>query len=162
MFINMKQYFKNIVWYFIIYITVLTTNSTFAEWEWAPTWLLDWVKTNWDKAASVRIREWDLHLDDIPNVIKWIVDILIGLAGTIAVIFVIYWAYRLLFWSLKWDHTKWRETIIMALTGFVISILAWFIVKVIFTNLVEKPSTWTETTLFDWSNIYTQALAQLI
>ncbi len=139
----MKSILQTITSIIIIYISHYS-NVIFANnevgWKWSAKWLLDWVKDVWTKdnwkSASERIREWDLHLDDIPNVIQGLINIFIGLAWTIAVIFVIYWAYRLLFWSLKWDHTKWRETIVMALTGFVISILAWFIVKLIFNNLV--------------------------
>ncbi len=143
--------FKKNTTTFLCIITIIVTYIN--SWlfvaqaaEWAPTGLLNgikdvgtvenWVATEWSKSASERIRTGDLHLDDVPNVIKGLIDIFIGLAGTIAVIFVIYWSYRLLFGSLSWDHTKWRETIIMALTGFVIAILSWFIVKLIFNNLV--------------------------
>jgi hypothetical protein len=91
-------------------------------------WLLWWI---W---STSRIREWDLHTEDIPKVIKYLIDTFLGIAWTVAVLFVIVWAYKLLFGSLKSDHTKWRETIIMALTWFAISALAWFIVKFIFHN----------------------------
>lgn len=58
-----------------------------------------------------------------------------GLAGTIAVIFVIIGAYKILFGSLQQDKTKGRDTIIAALWGFALAALAWFIIKVLISNL---------------------------
>jgi hypothetical protein len=106
-----------------IYFILATNINTFA-WK----WFLWWVKD------EKQIRDGDIHIDDIPNIIQYLIDILLWIAWTISVIFVIVWAYKLLFGSLQWDHTKWRSTIIMALTGFAISALAWFIVKFIFSN----------------------------
>lgn len=104
------------------YYLLSTQINTFAIGK----WLLKWVE--WD------LRTGDVHSDDIAGALKWMIDIFLWLAWTIAVIFVIIWAYKLLFGSLKSDHTQWRETITMALTGFAISVLAWFIVKFIFDN----------------------------
>jgi len=108
------------------YYLLFTEINTFAAW-WK--WLLEWV--GWSKE---NLRNWKLHIEDIAGAIKWMIDIFLWLAWTIAVIFVIIWAYKLLFGSTKGDISKWRETIIMALTGFAISVLAWFIVKFIFDN----------------------------
>lgn len=108
-----------------IYYILLSSSTTFATGK----WLLEW--TSW---GVERIRTGDFHIDDIAWAIKWMIDIFLGLAWMISVIFVIIWAYYLLFGSLKWDHSKWRETITMALTGFAITVLSWFIVKIIFDN----------------------------
>ncbi len=81
-----------------------------------------------------QIREWDFHLEDIAPIINSMINVFLSLAWTISVIFVIIGAYKMLFGSLTQDVTKWRSTIIMALTGFAISLLAWFIVKFIFNN----------------------------
>lgn len=108
-----------------LYYIFLSSSATFATGK----WLLDWVWWNVEN-----IRTGNLHIDDISWAIKWMIDIFLGLAWMISVIFVIIWAYYLLFWSLKSDHTKWRETIVMALTGFAITVLSWFIVKMIFDN----------------------------
>ena len=81
-----------------------------------------------------RLREWDVHLDDIPNAIRSAIDFFMGIAGTITVIFIIIGAYKILFWSLQQDKTKWRDTIVMALGGFALAALAWFIVKLILSN----------------------------
>jgi len=87
----------------------------------------------WSKTVK-QIREWDFHLEDIAPIINSMINIFLSLAWTVAVIFVIIGAYKMLFGSLTQDVTKWRSTIIMALTGFAISLLAWFIVKFIFNN----------------------------
>ncbi len=81
------------------------------------------------------IKNWDIHLDDIPGVLQSAINFFMGIAGTVAVIFVIIWAYKILFGSLQQDKTKGRDTIIMALGGFAIAALAWFIVKLILSNL---------------------------
>ncbi len=107
------------------YYILSTQINTFAAWKWLLEWV-DWTVEN--------LRTWDVDIEDIAGWLKWMIDIFLGLAGTISVIFVIIWAYYLLFGSLKSDHTKWRETIVMAITGFAISVLAWFVVKLIFDN----------------------------
>ena len=108
-----------------LYYLVINTSFSFATGK----WLLEWISWN-----AQSLRTWDVHIDDIAWALKWMIDIFLWLAWTISVIFVIIWAYYLLFGSLKSDHTKWRSTITMALTGFAISVLAWFIVKFIFDN----------------------------
>ncbi|MDD3645775.1 MAG: pilin [Candidatus Gracilibacteria bacterium] len=82
-----------------------------------------------------KLRTGDVHLSDIPQMIRNAIDFLMGFAGTIAIIFVIIGAYKILFGSLEQDKTKGRDTIIMALGGFALAALAWFIVKVILDNL---------------------------
>lgn len=115
---------KNITKLIIFYYLFSTNINSYAEW-WS--WLL------WPVDKD-KLRDWDLNIEDIPNILKYLIDIFLWLAWTIAVLFVIIWAYKLLFGSLKSDHTKWRETIIMAISGFAIAALAWFIIKFIFNN----------------------------
>lgn len=85
--------------------------------------------------SNDQLRRGDVDIDDIPNAIKAAIDFFMGIAGTIAVIFVIIWAYKILFWSLQQDKTKWRDTILMALWGFAIAALAWTIIQIIIKNL---------------------------
>lgn len=82
-----------------------------------------------------KLRRWDVHLDDIPGAIKSAIDFFMSIAATISVIFIVIGAYKILFGSLQQDKSKWRETIIMALTWFAIAALAWFIIKTILANL---------------------------
>lgn len=81
-----------------------------------------------------RLKNGDVHLDDIPTAIASLIDYFMWFAGTIAVIMIIIWAYKILFWSIQQDKTKWRDTIIMALTGFAIAALSWMIIKIIISN----------------------------
>lgn len=117
-----------IIYYFLL-ISITSINKTFADW--GILWNFKWDAASTDKA----LRSWDIHTDDIPNIIKWAIDFMIQIAGTIAIIFIIIWAYQILFWSLEWDKSKWKNTIIMAITWFAIASLAWFIIKFIIDNL---------------------------
>lgn len=117
----MKTIIKSSIWLSLLFIT----NVTLA---------VDW-GVFWDDEVWNKLRTWDVHLSDIPQMIRNAIDFLMWFAWTIAIIFVIIWAYKILFGSLEQDKTKWRDTIIMALSGFALAALAWFIVKVILDNL---------------------------
>jgi len=117
----MKNTLYIILWY------ILTAEITLADW-----WIL-W-NFKWDKTETA-LRNWDIHIDDIPTIIKWAIDFALGIAWTIAVIAIIIWAYQVMFWSFQWDRTKWRNTIIMALSWLAIASLAWFIIKFLIDNL---------------------------
>jgi hypothetical protein len=91
----------------------------------------------WSDSSCVKqsdMRTWNIHIDNIPCMIQWAINFFLWIAGTIAVIFVIIWAYKILFGSLSQDKTKWKDTIIMALTGFAIATLSWFIIKILLDN----------------------------
>ena len=92
----------------------------------ADNWLFNWISWN--------IKEWDIHLADVPVIIGNAIWFGMWIAWTIAIIFVIIWAYKTLFGSLSWDKSKWKETMIMAVGWFVLAALAWLIMKFIFTN----------------------------
>ncbi len=82
-----------------------------------------------------KLRSWDVHLSDIPLALRAAIDFFMAIAGTISVIFIIIWAYRILFGSAQQDKTKGRDTIFAALTWLALAALAWTIVKVILANL---------------------------
>lgn len=82
-----------------------------------------------------KLRKGDVHLDDIPKAIRAAIDFFMSIAGTVAVIFIIIGAYKILFGSLQQDKTKGRDTIIMALGWFALAALAWLIIKTIVANL---------------------------
>jgi len=115
--------FKKIISYILVIFTSI--SSSFANWKWLLEWISGWTSD---------IRQWNLDLDDVSGAIQWMIKIFLGITGSVSVIFVIIWAYYLLFGSMKQDISKWRNTITMALTGFAISALAWFIVKFVFDN----------------------------
>ncbi len=91
-------------------------------------WIL-WYKTVED------IRNWNIHLNDLPNMVRYAIDIFLALVWTISLIFIIVWAYQIIFGSLSDNKTKWKDTIIMALSGFAFASLAWFIIKFILDNI---------------------------
>jgi len=80
------------------------------------------------------LRTGNIHLDDIPCMLKWMIDIFMGFAATIAVIFIIIWAYQILYGSVEGNKTKGKETIMMALGGFALAAFSWVIVKFILNN----------------------------
>jgi len=84
-----------------------------------------------------KIRNWDIHMEDISTIIRELIDYFIAIAWTISVIFIIIWAYQMLFGSVdsSWSDSKWKETVTAAIIWFAISALSWFIVKLIFDNL---------------------------
>ncbi|QFR39690.1 hypothetical protein A9Q91_05715 [Candidatus Gracilibacteria bacterium 28_42_T64] len=84
--------------------------------------------------TQTKLRNGDIHINNIPCLLKGAIDFFMGIAGTIAIIFVIIGAYKILFGSLEQDKTKGKDTIIMALTGFAIASLSWFIIKIILDN----------------------------
>ena len=95
-----------------------------------------WLLGNGEKCwvSQETMRNGDITLNHIPCMIKSSVDFLLWLAGTISVIFVIIGAYKILFWGLSQDIQKWRNTIFMALGGFALASLSWFIIKVLLDN----------------------------
>ena len=115
----MKNIVLSFIWFFLSSITKISE---------AVDWWVFW-PSRWRD-----LKEWDIHLEDIPVMIKEAIDFFMWFAWLIAVLFVIIWAYKILFGSLQQDKTKWRDTIIMALGWFAIAILAWFIVKLVIDN----------------------------
>lgn len=114
------NYIKKVLVIFIL----IVTNINYALWvDW---WILaeDWSK----------LKSWDVWFEDIPGIITYAINFLMSIAATISIIFIIIWAYKILFWSLSQDKTKWRDTIFMAIWGFIIASLAWFIIKLILSN----------------------------
>ena len=80
------------------------------------------------------IKTWDIHMDNIPNILIHAINFLMWIAWTISIIFIIIWAYKILFWSLSWSSAEWKDTVIMAVTWFAIASLSWFIIKFIIDN----------------------------
>ena len=111
---------KKIFFFLLTYLTIV--NQSFA----ADNYL--WI-------SNGRLRSWNVDIHDIPLAIRSAINFFMWIAGTIAVIFVVIGAYKILFGSLQQDKTKWRDTIIMALGGFALAALSWMIVGMILDNL---------------------------
>ncbi len=116
----MKKIINTYLWLFLL----LFNKITFAS-----DWWIFW-KNEWSTLKNWR----DISLSMIPEMIKNAIKFFIWIAWTISIIFIIIWAYQILFWSIQQDKTKWKNTIIMALWGFAIATLAWFIVQFVFDN----------------------------
>ena len=112
----MKTFFTLVIWYLSI-IQARASDSNIL-------WLEEW-----------KLRSWRITLSDIPLAIRNAIDFFMWIAATIAVVFIIIGAYKILFGSLQQDKTKWRDTIIAALWGFALAALSWLIIRLIIDNL---------------------------
>jgi len=122
----MNKLFYTIMW------LILSSHATFADW-----WILWNFKegdTDWTLTEKA-LKTWNIHMEDIPIMMRNAIDFFITIAWTVAIIFIIIWAYKILLGSLEQDKTKWKDTIIMAVGWFAIASLAWFIIKLIIDNL---------------------------
>jgi len=113
--------------FYILFALFSSTANTFAN----DLWILG---TNSCGVSSDTLRTWNTKLESIPCLIQSATNFLLGIAGTVAVIFIIIWAYQVLFWSLTQNTTKWKDTIISALIGFALAALSWFIIKLVIDN----------------------------
>ena len=113
------------------YINILFTTLIlfYTKISFAADWGFLWNNIIWRK-----LKDWEVWFGDIPNMITYAIDFFMWIAATISVIFIIIWAYKILFGSISQDKTKWRDTILMAIWGFIIASLAWFIIKIILDN----------------------------
>lgn len=84
--------------------------------------------------SNEKLKKWEVTIEDIPWAIISITEFLISIAGWIAIIFIIVWAYKYLFWSLEWNSDKWKETIFMAIVGLIIASCAYLIIKLVVNN----------------------------
>ena len=100
----------------------------------------------WDDANGVyawawknpeAIRSGDFTMDDIPKIITWIIEILLGLAGTISIVALIYHALQMQLASGITGDSSWvdkaKAGMKWALLGFALSLSAWFLI----TKFVE-------------------------
>ena len=110
--------------FFVILTILLNSNlKVFAD-----TWIF------WGCASETQIRSGNVKIETIPCVINELIDLFMWLAWTISIIFIIIWAYQMLFWSLAKDNSKWKTTIIYAISWFVLAAFSWVIIKFIFDN----------------------------
>lgn len=107
--------------FLIITLFIAFLNKTFADW-WI-TWM-----------SESKLRNWDFTYNDIPDIIVNATEIFLWIAWTISVIFIIIWAYKYLFGSLEWNTDKWKDTLVMAIIWFVISVSAYLIIKFVLDN----------------------------
>lgn len=115
----MKNFFYSIVLFFILKLNAFASDA----------WILGPDKN--------KIRNWDITINDIPNMVVYATNFMIWIAWTIAVIFIIVWAYKYLFGSLEGNSDKGKDTIYMALVWFAIAACSYLIIKFIFDNFAK-------------------------
>ena len=112
----MRKIYYFILSYYIIWATVF-----------ADAWVLGWVGVS-------EIRQGEIHLDNIPSILNTATDFLMWFAGTVSVVFIIIWAYKTAIGSLSNQKSAWKETILLALGGFVVASCAWVIMRIVIDN----------------------------
>ena len=121
--------------YLMFFALTWVYNFTFAD-GWIFSWIA-WPDSSWkaQPAKDVqKLKNWNFSIDDIPNILQLVTNYLMWLAWTISVIFIILWAYQMMMWSISWEKTKWKNTITLAASWFVLSALSWVILKTIIDN----------------------------
>jgi len=116
----MKNTIKSLLWLFLLFSRKITL---------AADWWIFWDYWN-------ELKNWDIHVSDIAPMIKNIIQFLMWTVWLVAIIFIIIWAYQVLFWGLSDSRQQWMKTVASALTWLALAILSWFIVKLLFDNLI--------------------------
>ncbi len=111
----MKKIFYIIVWILLSFQTSFATENI--------TWI-----------SNKKLREGDVGLDDIWTLLSTLIKIWIYIAWSIAIIWIIFWAYKVLFGSLQ-GKNEWKDAIFKSILWLIITFCAWLIVKIIFDNL---------------------------
>lgn len=78
-----------------------------------------------------------IHLWMVPYYITYMIEFLIGLVGLISVLFIIIGGYYYAWGGVTEDKEKGKKTVMYALVGMAIAVLAWIIVNIIQTQLTS-------------------------
>ena len=84
------------------------------------------------------IRTGNIHLRNLPCFVKFFSQTLIGVAGSLSVIFVMFGGYRYVLGRDE-DKEAAKKTITYALIGLAITLLAWIIVDLVLQIATEYP-----------------------
>ena len=95
-----------------------------------------WILGAGGAVSSGDLRSGNISFDDIPKIITFATEFILGFAATVAVIMIIYGAFQMaLFGLTSQEKKKGAETITHGIIGFVISVSSYFIVRVVMGNL---------------------------
>ena len=111
--------------FYIIMLFLLSINNVLAS---------DWWVINWGSIDGLKVINLFFNIDDVPVSIVNATNFFIWIAWTVAVIFIIIWAYKYLFGSVEGNTESWKTTIYMALVGFAIAACAYFIIRFVIDN----------------------------
>ncbi len=78
----------------------------------------------------------DLHVDDVFWVIIKLIDLVSKIAGSVAVLFLLYGGIQLMISGISDDKESAKNTIKYALMGLVVTFMAWLIVKLVETQML--------------------------
>lgn len=81
-----------------------------------------------------KLKNGDIVIGDIPKMIMGAIDFFMGLAGTIAIIFIIIGGYFIMFGDISSDKSKGKDIVFKAIAWFAISALSWVIIRFIIDN----------------------------
>ena len=113
----------------ILFLFFVTINQAFAA-EW--TWFF------WQCTDVAQIRNWEINFDTLLCLLWNTINILIWIAWTISVIFIIIWWYQIIYGWLTWsDMSKWKTTVVKAIFWFVIAVSSYIIVSFVFDNFTK-------------------------
>ena len=90
--------------------------------------------------TAEELRNWDIIFQNIPYMIQYSTNFILKFIWSVSMLVIIYWAFMFAFWSLSSDKSKWRDAIIYWLIWFVVSSLAWVLLRVIIANLTNLAS----------------------
>ena len=86
-------------------------------------------------SLGYKIERGTLSLNDIPLVILHLIDLVTRIAGTIAVLVIIYGGFQLIYSGLTEAKEEAKNTIKYAIIGLFVTFMAWFIVNLLITQL---------------------------
>jgi len=90
------------------------------------------------KALSHRIKTGQVGLGDIVIILVKMIDLITKLAGTIAVLFLIYGGYQYMIGGISDDKEGAKKTIQYAVMGLIVTFLAYVIVNLVQTQFLGK------------------------
>lgn len=115
----MKKFFYSI----IASISIIFSQITHAD------------DVNYLGIENSKLRTGDIHFDDIPKAIISVTNFLLGLSATIAVVAIIYGAFRIVLGSVPGDKDSGKKIVMGAITGFVVAVSGWLVINTLISNL---------------------------
>jgi hypothetical protein len=88
-------------------------------------------------SLGTKIKGGCVQLRDVPFIVIHLIDLFTKLAGTIAVIFLLYAGFQMIVSGVTDDREKAKNTIKYAVTGLIVSFLAWVIVNLVQVQLTS-------------------------
>ena len=138
--VSENRYNQSVVLFVVRYLYMKYTFYTLVAFS--SSWLSEYVFADdnagilWGIGDSKKLRSGNISFDDIPKIITFATEFILGFAATVAVIMIIYGAFQMaLFGLTSQEKKKGAETITHGIIGFVISVSSYFIVRVVMGNL---------------------------